>query len=169
MHGPKGRRRALLGYALQLQEKQKVRHMYGLMERQLRGYAQKATQKKGDTGIILKQLLEVRLDNAVYRLGFAETRAKSRQLVGHGHIRVNGKKLDIPSYSVKEGDLISVREDKRETKLFDSVRKNLNSYTPPSWLKLDPTNWTGQVLCKPTAGDTGTLFDARPIIEFYSR
>ena len=170
VHGATMRRRdTASGYKFQLQEKQKARHLYGLLERQFRNYVERAAARAGDTGLALQDLLERRLDNTVYRLGFVKTRAAARQLVRHGHIEVNGKKLDIPSFQVKEGDVVGVIEKKRDTKLFDGVRQTLEQKETPSWLKLDPGNWTGTVVGQPAAEELKSLFDPRPIIEFYSR
>jgi len=169
MHGSKSRKRSSIGYAFQLQEKQKVRHSYGLLEKQFRNYVTKASAKQGDTGVLLKQMLEMRLDNIVYRLGFAQTRANARQMVNHGHIKVNNKKVDIPSFQVKSGDVVSVKEGRSETKLFDGVRKGLPTHDTPGWMRLDPANWSGGILSAPTTEELNTLFDAKPIIEFYSR
>ncbi len=157
------------GFGFQLQEKQKARHLYGLMERQFRNYVARAAAIKGDTGLLLKELLERRLDNVVYRLGFVKTRAAARQLVGHGHVEVNGKHLDIPSYHVKDGDIVQVKPSKRDTKLFDSIRVGLATRETSSWLRLDPATWSGTVLGKPNEEELKALFDPRPIIEFYSR
>ena len=168
MHGQKGRKQ-LSGFASQLQEKQKVKFTYGIMERQLRKYVDQATKKSGNTGIFLQIMLEMRLDNVVYRLGFAESRAKARQMVTHGHVRVNSKKIDIPSYAVRVGDVVSIKEVKRESKMFDTVRQGLAAYQPPSWLSLDAGAWSGTVLGAPTPEELAMLFDAQPLIEYYSR
>lgn len=170
VHGGTMRRRGTTsGYAFQLQEKQKARHLYGLLERQFRNYVERAAARTGDTGLALQDMLERRLDNTVYRLGFTKTRAAARQLVRHGHVEINGKKLDIPSYQVNEGEVVRVAEKKRDTRLFDGVRKELDQKETPSWLKLDPTNWTGTVVGRPAEEELKSLFDPRPIIEFYSR
>lgn len=169
MHGPNARRKRPIGYSFQLQEKQKTRFAYGIMEKQFRNYVKKAAKKEGDTGAALKLLLEYRLDNVVFRLGFTKTRAAARQLVNHGHVTVNGKKVDIPSYSVRAGDEIAIKDGKAESKLFDTVRKALPAHQSPSWLKLDPVAFKGTVLGSPTDDELSSLFDAKPIIEFYSR
>lgn len=170
VHGAAMRRRdTTSGYAFQLQEKQKARHLYGLLERQFRNYVERAAARTGDTGLALQEMLERRLDNTVYRLGFAKTRAAARQIVRHGHIEVNGKKIDVPSYYVKEGDAVRIVEKKRDTKLLDGVRQTLEQKETPSWLKLDPSNWTGTVIGRPAEEELKSLFDPRPIIEFYSR
>lgn len=168
-HGPQARPGGASGYGFQLQEKQKARHLYGLLERQFRNYVEHAAALTGDTGLRLQELLERRLDNTVYRLGFAKTRAAARQLVGHGHIFVNGKKVDISSYTVRDGEVVSVAPAKQTSKAFDRVREDLMNYQPPSWLRLDPANWSGTVLGAPTEEELKALFDPRPIIEFYSR
>ena len=169
MHGGKRQRRKDMGYGFQLREKQKVRFIYGLMERQFRNYVKHASSRAGDTGVLLKLSLERRLDNVVYRLGFTKTRTAARQLVTHGHVFVDGKKVDIPSYQLREGQVVSIQERKRDTKLFDTVREALASHETPGWLRLDPASWTGTVLGTPSEKEMNDLFDAKPIIEFYSR
>lgn len=168
MHGQKGRKQ-ITGYASQLQEKQKVKFTYGIMERQLRKYVEYATKKSGNTGIFLQTALEMRLDNTVYRLGFATSRNGARQMVTHGQVTVDGKKLDIPSYMVRVGEVIAIKESKRESKLLDTVRPALAGYVTPSWLRLDAASWSGTVLSTPTVEELGMLFDAQPLIEYYSR
>lgn len=169
MHGGKGQKRTQIGFGIQLREKQKVRFMYGLMERQLAKYVMSAATHHGDTGKLLKVMLERRLDNAVYRAGFAKTRAQARQMVTHGHIAINGKKVDIPSYQVRADEVISVKENKRESKLLDGVRKELAVHQTPAWLALDAAQWGAAVVTLPSDQDIADLFDAKPIIEYYSR
>ena len=168
MHGPKGKPR-LTGYGTQLREKQKAKHIYGILERQFVNYFNKASQKKGDTSEFLLQLMETRLDNIVYRLGLAKSRQQARQLVNHGLFLVNGKKVTIPSYSVKEGDIISVKQSALSKKIFQNLVQFLQKYEVPVWLALDAAKFEGKVLRKPTKEDVKNQFDLKMIVEFYSR
>lgn len=167
-HGPTSRTR-LTPYGAQLREKQKAKNTYGMLERQFRKYYDNAKKAVGNTASFLVQMLEMRLDNTVYRLGFGKSRALARQLVSHGHIQVNGKRVDIPSYQVKAGDLVSLAEKSRKSKLFENDLPRLEKHQPPSWLNLDVPNWTGKVLSKPEGADLKQNFDPRAIVEFYSR
>lgn len=167
-HGAESNRR-LSGYGLQLREKQKAKLIYGLLERQFRKYFETVRQRTGDTGELLIQMLERRLDNTVYRLGWASTRAQARQLVNHGHVHVNGKLVDIPSYLVTAGDQISVRPQSSQKKYFEPIAKTLESYTQPAWLELDKSAMTGKVLSLPTLEDTDRSINLQLIVEFYSR
>ena len=167
-HG-RSRRSKIVGYGLQLREKQKVKRIYGLMERQFRGYFEKAERQKGVTGENLLAILERRLDNTVYRLGFASSRAQGRQLVGHGHIRVNDRKVNIPSFQVKQGDLVSVREkSKKVPNIVNSVEK-VESRGVPGWLELDSSNLSGKVLTLPVRDDVNLPVQERLIVELYSK
>lgn len=168
VHGPKGKIR-LTGYGIQLREKQKTKHIYGILERQFRNYFEKAIKKTGDTSEFLLQLLEMRFDNVIYRLGFGKSRQQARQLVGHGLFSVNGKKVTIPSYQVKIGDVISVKENRAAKKVFQNLPQTLAKYEPPAWLALDAAKIEGKVIRKPTKDDIKTQFDLKMIIEFYSR
>jgi small subunit ribosomal protein S4 len=164
------RRRRISEYGTQLREKQKARAIYGVLERQFRNYYRKATRLKGVTGDRLLQLLESRLDNVVYRLGFADSRRQSRQIVGHGHIQVNGKKVDIPSYQVKAGDRISWREQSKKTGLFEIVSNGMGANSViPSWLNVDSDKAVGEVVTLPKTSDVELTIDTRQIVEFYSR
>ncbi len=165
-HKEKGRKK-LSERGLQLREKQKLKFMFGITEKQLKNYLKKAIQKKGNTALYLSAYLESRLDNVIYRLGFAPTRAAARQLVTHGHILVNNKKLTIPSYQVKINDLISFTNEKI-TKI-PYVEKNLNNkdLVIPLWLKRD--GFLGQVISYPNQDDIIKQFNLRLIIEYYSR
>jgi len=165
-HGP-GQRRKLSGYGLQLQEKQKLRHMYGLGERQFRNLFHKANKMQGIVGENFLFLLESRLDNLVYRLGFANSRAGARQLVAHGHITVNGRKVDIPSYTVRVGDVIGLRERSRNLKVVKEALENRN-YLPP-YLEFDEKNLEGRYLRRPERSELPQEIDEKQIVEFYSR
>ncbi len=169
MHGNARRRRKVSDYGRQLREKQKARRVYGVYERQFRRYFQQALKVKGMTGTTLLQLLERRLDNVVFRLGFASSRAQARQLVTHGHIAVNGHKVDIASYSVKPGDVISVRENSRNTGHFKDLAEGLSKQTPPKWLSLDAASFSGTVVALPERSDVGIPFNEQLIVEYYSR
>lgn len=168
IHGPKGKIR-LTGYGTQLREKQKTKHIYGILEKQFRNYFDKASKKKGDTSEFLLQLIEMRLDNVVYRLGLAKGRQQARQLVGHGLIRVNGKKVTISSYGVEVGDVISIKPNAASKKLFLDLPQTLQKYEVPVWLSLDTAKLEGKIIRKPTKDDIKTQFDLKMIIEFYSR
>jgi small subunit ribosomal protein S4 len=168
VHGPKRRRPSTSSYGKQLIEKQKAKFVYGLREKQFRGYVKEATRREGDSGINLQQLLESRFDNVIYRLGFAVTRAQARQMVGHNMFVVNGKKMNIPSYLVKIGDEIAVKENKAEKKIFDGIEDTLAKHVAPSWLAADAGKKTGKVLGKPSEKDFDKIFDVKLIIEYYS-
>ncbi len=168
MHGPTSRTRPT-PYGIQLREKQKAKNTYGLMERQFHNYFVKATKKTGNTGSFLVQMLELRLDNIVFRLGFGKSRALARQLVGHGHIRVNGKKITIPSYQTKPGDLITLSANIDKSKLFADDAQRLEKHQPPSWLHLEAAKKTGKVLNRPEGDELKQNFDPKLIVEFYSR
>ena len=167
-HGQSGNRR-MSGYGLQLMEKQKARLVYGILERQFRKYVEEVRHKRGNTGALLLEMLERRLDNTVYRLGLASTRAQARQLVTHGHIMVNDHSVNIPSYRVSVGEKIAVRSQSQDKKYFTDLQKTLEPYNPPSWLSLDKNLLLGQVLNLPNAEETERLFDLQLIVEFYSR
>lgn len=170
VHGPKQTHtKKLFGYAKQLREKQKARRTYRLKEYQFRNYVGVAQRRKGDSGQFLKHLLEMRLDNAVYRAGFAVSRDSARQLVGHGLVLVNNKKVDIPSYQVAIGDTIAVKERIRNAKPGEEMKKRLEKYTPPSWLSVDAVQVVAKVTSVPKDEDMGLIFDTQPIIEYYSR
>jgi len=168
VHGVRGKSR-LTEYGLQLREKQKAKRIYGILERQFRNYYRKAIKKKGDTGEILFQFLELRLDNIIYRLGFARSRKLARQLVSHGHFLVNGKKVNIPSYELKPGDTINIRESSLKLFPFRNLSEELKKQEIPSWLSLDLKTLQGKILNKPTKEDLGEIFDVKLIVEYYSR
>ena len=162
-------RRRLSDRGLQLREKQKPRYTHGILERQFRRLFAQAERQSGITGENLLVLLERRLDNVVYRLGFADSRPQARQLVQHGHIMLNGRKIDIPSYLVKEGDTISWKETSTKTEYYKQLVESIEAKSVPSWLSLDRENLVGQVLSLPTPDDIDTKFEAKTIVEYYSR
>lgn len=153
-------------YAIQLREKQKAKFIYNVMEKQFRKIYEEAGRKLGVTGLTLIEYLERRLENVVYRLGFAKTRRQARQLVSHGHITVNGRKVNIASYRVKVGDLVSAVENSKNVEVIKSA---LESATPPVWLELDSAAFSGKVLQNPTKDDLDFDLNESLIVEFYSR
>ncbi|MGI6345323.1 MAG: 30S ribosomal protein S4 [Bacillota bacterium] len=167
-HG-QGRRRQMSNYGQQLREKQKARRIYGVLERQFRRYYAQAARAKGVTGERLLQLLELRLDNVVYRLGFAENRAQARQLVNHGHFEVNGRKVDIPSYLVKENDAIAVRERSRNRTYFKDLLAVLADRQTPEWLTRNNDTLSGSVVRLPQRDDIEIPVEEQLIVERYSR
>lgn len=154
---------------LQLKKKQKARYTYGVLERQFRGYFAQAKRTPGATGENLLQLLERRLDNVVFRLGFASSRPQARQEVRHGHIMVNGCKVNIPSYLIKPGDIITWRERSTETELYKKACEEIEDKLVPNWLRLDRENLSGQVLSLPIREEMDAKFDEKAIVEYYSR
>lgn len=156
----------LTEYGIQMREKQKARFVYGVMEKQFYKLYEEATRKEGVTGELLLQYLERRLDNVVYRLGLGSTRRQARQLVNHGHVLVNGKKVNIVSFRVKQGDVIEVREKSKE---LDFIKNSVGTKTVPGWLELDETKKIGRVLENPTRDVVDFEVDEAMIIEFYSR
>lgn len=167
-HG-KARRPKLVGYGLQLREKQKVRRLYGIMEDQFRGYFEKAARMKGITGENLLSMLERRLDNVVYRMGLATSRAEARQLVRHGHILVNGRKVNIPSYQVNSGHEISVRESSRKSQFILRALDLAGSRGVPSWLAFDREAFKGNVASLPKREDVNFPIQEQMIVELYSK
>lgn len=170
-HGPNARRRQVSDYGQQLLEKQKARYMYGLLEQQFRRVFERASRMDGVTGENLLSLLERRLDNVIYRLGFATTRAQARQIVTHGHIVVNGRKTNIPSFSVRIGDVITVRPQSRERTYFKNLTdgNDLSRYRPPEWLRLNAAQMTGEILALPRREDAEQGINEQLIVEYYSR
>jgi small subunit ribosomal protein S4 len=168
-HGPNPRRRKPSDYSLQLREKQKVKRIYGIMEAQFRNYYRRAARTKGKTGEMLLGMLESRLDNAVYRLGFAPSRAAARQLVRHRHFKVNGRIVDIPSYQVRAGDVIEVKERSRNLGLIQEAMKRFGRRVEPTWLTLDKAKMAGQVVQTPTRSDVDLEINEQLIVELYSR
>jgi len=168
MHGPKSRRK-LTEYALGLIEKQKLRYYYGLMEKQFRGVYQKAIRQRGVTGEIMLQILETRLDNVVYQLGFASTRPAARQMVGHGHIRVNGRKVDISSFAVQVNDVVEVKENNVSRQLATRGLELSTSRPVPEWLSLSKDAFKGVVMRVPTREEIQPIANEQAVVEFYSR
>jgi len=164
-----GRRQKLSDRGLQLREKQKARYTYAILERQFRKIFAHAERQAGITGENLLVLLERRLDNVVYRLGFADSRSQARQLVQHGHIVLNGRKTDIPSCLVKEGDTISWRAESAKTEYYKQLVQSIEAKSVLSWLSLDKQNLVGQVLSLPTPDDIEATFNGKAIVEYYSR
>jgi len=167
-HG-KSRRVKETNYGLQLREKQKARRIYGLLERQFRHYFAKAAVTKGVTGEVLLQMLERRLDNVVHRMGFAGNRAQARQLVRHGHVRVNGAKVDIPSFLVKTGDQVSIREKSRQLGLVQQSLESRKGQTAPAWLEIDSDQVSGRILSIPTRESIPVPINEQLIVELYSK
>ena len=167
-HGT-SRARKESGYARQLREKQRVRRTYGVLERQFRKTYNMAARSPGKTGERLLQILEMRLDNLVYRLGFADSRAQARQLVNHGHFAVNGRKTDIPSFIAKPGDVISVRERSKGLEYFKVRAMLLAQKGVPAWLSLDVNDMSGRVVSLPTRNELELPFDEQMVVEYYQR
>ena len=166
---PKQGRKKQSEYGLQLNEKQKVKFIYGVLEKQFRKYYVMATKKQGITGEMLLQILESRLDNVVFRLGLANTRREERQIVNHGHITVNGQKVDIPSYLVKPGDVIAVREkSKNSVRIKEIVETNANRVVP-KWLSMDKNTLTGKVIALAARDDIDYEVEEHLIVELYSK
>ncbi len=161
--------RKISEYGLQLKEKQKAKFIYGVLERQFRNYYEKAKKMPGVTGENLLILLERRIDNVVFRLGIATTRRQARQMVTHGHITVNGKRLDIPSALVKVGDVIEVSEKSRSNELFKAMKETKNALSAPAWLDADQENLKGSVTRFPNREEIDVPVNEQSIIELYSR
>ena len=171
VHGPKqavGRSR-LSSYGEQLKEKQKAKAIYGVLERQFSNYFVKANRSGGNTSVHLVQYLELRLDNVIYRLGWAKTRRQARQMVGHGFILVNDKRVDIPSFRVSIGEVISIKASKLEKGLVKNIPEAMKVSTLPSWLSRDEKGMTGKITAIPEGEDLKQDFDPTLIVEFYSR
>ena len=167
-HG-KGRRVKETNYGQQLREKQKARRIYGIMERQFRHFFTKSAETRGVTGEVLLQMLERRLDNVAYRLGLAPSHAAARQLVRHGHLQVNGRKVSIPSFQVKAGDEVKVREKSKKLAVVLTTLESRKGQDLPEWLSLDAGALTGRVLSVPTRGSISTPINEQLIVEFYSK
>lgn len=163
------RQRKLANYGVQLREKQKLKRIYRVLETQFRNYFKEAVRRKGVTGEILLQLLELRLDNAVYRLGFGLSRRQARQLVNHAHFNVNGKKVNIPSYQLRPGDVISVREGSKNAGAITEALAQTGGRRVPEWLTLDSAAMSGTVTARPTREQIDTQVNEALIVEFYSR
>lgn len=160
-------RKKISEYGLQLREKQKVRNAYGILEKQFANYYEKATRSKQTTGFALLQMLELRLDNVVYRMGIGSSRAEARQIVTHGHITVNGKKVNIPSYQVKVGDVISIKESRQDLEMFKELREL--KIVMPKWLEFNNETLTGKILALPERDDIDLNIKENLIVEYYSR
>ena len=167
-HG-KDRKAKIVGYGLQLREKQKAKRMYFAQESQFRNYFEKAASGKGVTGEILLQQLERRLDSVIYRLGFAVARRQARQLVRHGHIAVNGRKVNIPSYQVSVGEEIAVRENSKKLVILEAAKEFASHQTSPNWLEIDRENYKGRVLSLPRREDISLPVNEQLIVELYSK
>ena len=169
MHGPKGSRRKQSDYATALAEKQKLRYQYGLMERQFRRYFETALRKRGVTGETLLQMLETRLDNIVYRLGFANSRGSARQLVAHGHVTVNNRKVNVSSYNVKAGDVIAIK-DKPGSRRLVARNLELTQIQPvPDWLLADKDQFQGKIMRIPSREEIAPIVNEQLVVELYSR
>lgn len=165
----KGRPGQMSDYKRQLLEKQKMRYTYGISEKQLRRYVNEAVEKSHQPISLLMTRLESRLDNVVFRLGLAKTRQMSRQMVSHGHILVNGRKLTVPSHKVREGDEITVREGSRDSIMFTQLAENYEAAAVPAWLTFDIKKLTGTVKQAPVYDPAESLFDPAQVLEYYSR
>ncbi len=167
-HG-KDRKAKIVGYGLQLREKQKAKRIYFTQEKQFRNYFERAARTRGVTGEVLLQQLERRLDNVVYRLGFAVARRQARQLVRHGHVQVNGRKVDIPSFQVTAGDEIAVRETSNKLGLLEIAKDFASHQAPPAWLEVDRDGYKGRVVALPTRADINLPINEQLIVELYSK
>ncbi|MCX7824972.1 MAG: 30S ribosomal protein S4 [Verrucomicrobiae bacterium] len=167
-HGPRARRK-LTDFARGLAEKQKLRYCYGLLERQFRRYFDEAKSRRGNTAEQLMQILETRLDNVVFRLGYAASRPAARQLVSHGHVKVNGHRVNVPSFNVKAGDVIEVRDNPRSRQMVIKSLESPVQRSVPDWLTLNKEAIRGQVMRLPTMEETQPVANVQAIVEFYSR
>lgn len=169
-HGRDARRGKLMGYGEQLREKQRVKRIYGVLEGQFRSYFEKAVRQKGVTGENLLSLLERRLDNVVYRLGYATSHAQARQLVSHGHVTVNGRKVNIPSFQVKANDLVGIKSSSTKNPLVQSAFQTAGGRGRPAWLEItDPDNLVGRVVSLPRREDIDPNIKEQLIVELYSK
>ncbi|HZO91409.1 MAG TPA: 30S ribosomal protein S4 [Chthonomonadaceae bacterium] len=169
MHAAPAFQKKLTEYGVQLREKQKLRRIYRVLERQFRNYLSEALRRPGVTGENLLQLLELRLDNVIYRLGLASSRAQARQMVSHRHFTVNGRRVNIPSYSVKPGDVIGVHESMLQSGAIKEARERIHARSLPQWLDFNPQTLEGRVIAIPTRDQIDTNVREQLIIEFYSR
>lgn len=168
VHGPKSRRKST-EYGLGLLEKQKLRYYYGLMERQFRGVYEKALRRRGVTGEQMLQILETRLDNVVFHLGFGTTRAGARQMVSHGHVKVNGRKVSIPSYALRVNDTIEIRDHSRARQMATKNLESSTSRAVPDWLSLNREAFKGVVMRIPSRDEIQPIANEQAVVEFYSR
>ena len=164
-----GRRGRASDYSRQLRGKQKAKRIYGVLERQFRRYFQEAQKQSGLTGLNLLQILESRLDNVIYRFGFAESRNQARQLVNHGHFAVNGRRNDVASTMLKPGDVVTVREASRQLSFFKTLRQAEETRTPPTWVESDLNNLSGRVIRLPERAEIDGNLNEQLIVEYYSR
>ncbi len=170
MHGKQSQfRRKESDYALQLRAKQKARRVYGIYERQFRRYFEQAQRQRGLTGVNLLVLLESRLDNVIYRLGLADSRAQARQLIQHGHFAVNDQLVNIPSFIIKPGDVISVREASRQNAYFKEAPQRVEAGRVPGWLSFDPGSLSAKMVTAPSRDDVDVTLNEQLIVEYYSR
>ena len=167
-HG-KARKAKLAGYGLQLREKQRVKRIYGVLENQFRRYFEAADRQRGITGELLLQMLECRLDNVIYRIGFATSRAQARQLVRHGHFSVNGRKVDIPSYQVREGNIVAVRERSKQTAAVLHAMAEVKGRGIPEWLSLQADQASGRIVSLPSRAQINLPVQEQLIVELYSK
>ena len=167
-HG-RARKAKMVGYGVQLREKQKVKRIYGVLENQFRRYFETAERTRGITGETLLQLLERRLDNVVYRAGFSTSRAQARQLVRHGHFLVNGRKVDVPSYSVRQGDVVSVRQSSLENAAIAHAMEEVKGRGVPEWITIDSTKLSGTIASLPTREQINLPVQEQLIVELYSK
>ncbi|ADV83965.1 30S ribosomal protein S4 [Terriglobus saanensis] len=167
-HG-QARAKKIVGYGLQLREKQKAKRIYFTLETQFRAYYEKASNRTGVTGELLLQQLETRLDNVVYRLGFAIARRQSRQVVRHGHVNVNGRKVNIPSFQVKVGDVIELREKSKKLTIAEGAKDFAAAQSTPTWLEIDRDNYSGKVIAFPKREDIQLPVNEQLIVELYSK
>jgi small subunit ribosomal protein S4 len=168
VHGPKSRRK-LTDYALGLIEKQKLRYYYGLMERQFRGVYERALRRRGVTGETMLQILETRLDNVVFHLGFGNTRAAARQLVSHGHVKVNGRKVNVPSFALKVNDVVEVKDASVSRQMATKNLELSTSRVVPDWMSLNKDAFRGVVMRVPTRDEIQPIANEQAVVEFYSR
>jgi small subunit ribosomal protein S4 len=168
VHGPKGGSRQT-DYGKQLREKQRAKLVFGIMERQFRNYFEKAVSARGNSGEALVQMLELRLDNVLFRAGFAKTRAAARQIISHKHVEVNGRTVDVSSFQVRPNEVVRIRENKRGKGLWKSFEETAAKTEVPSWISADRKSLEAKITSKPVGDELKQLFDPKLIIEFYSR
>jgi small subunit ribosomal protein S4 len=168
-HGPSRRRAKVAGYGIQLREKQKVKRTYGVLENQFRRYFEAADRQKGVTGELLLQSLERRLDNVIYRVGFSTSRAQARQLVRHGHFTINGKKVDIPSYAVRQGDSVGIRQGSVENASIKHAMEEVKGRGVPEWLTIEASGQAARISSLPTREQINLPVQEQLIVELYSK
>ncbi len=168
VHGPKSRRKHT-DYGLGLIEKQKMRYYYGLMEKQFRGVYERALKRRGVTGEQMLQILETRLDNVVFHLGFASTRAAARQLTAHGHVKVNGRKVNIPSFALKVNDVVEIKDNSVSRQLATKNMESSTSRAVPDWLSLNKDGFKGVIMRVPSRDEIQPIANEQAVVEFYSR